>query len=397
MGELFDQGARADLTARSFNEPAYRFLNRSADPYIADIRQLMAGWLSHVPAEHCTDLRCRLQGKNDDGFESAFWELYLHEAYLRSGYRLTIHPEIAGTTQHPDFLIENGSTRFYLEAVRASAPASGVGENNRIEEAQRVLATLRADRYLIDLAVYAIGAKPLELTQLRRDLREWLAALDQGANSGPAGASEGAVHRRSWRQEDGWRLEFNAQRLRPEHAGAGFPLIRSHMRMGWGHDATRILSVLEKKTKKYGFLDAPLVIAVLSNTMFQTEDVDVERALFGALIGYRPCPQPPRSAQLLAPGYWCTIRGWRRQRVPQVIAAHSLYPWTVTKVQPCLWTMPQADITAPAQPSWLAEMDVSGPIPAAMPADSPARLFGLPPNWSDREAKFSSRPRTVPV
>jgi len=397
VDELFARGPRTDLAARSFNEPAYRFLNRSADPYIADIRQLVAGWLSHVPAEHCTDLRRRLQGKNDSEFESAFWELYLHEAYQRSGYRLTIHPELAGTHQHPDFLIESGSTRFYLEAVRASAPAGGVGEYNRLEEARRVLATLGADRYFIDMAAYAIGAKPLEITQLRRDLREWLAGLDRAASPGSAGSSPIALHRRSWRQEDGWRLEFNAQRLRPEHVGAGFPLIRSHMVMGWGHDATRILSVLDKKTKKYGSLNAPLVIAVLSNTMFRTEDVDVERALFGTLIGYRPHSQPPGTDQLLAPGYWCTSEGWRRKRVPQVIAAHSLYPWTVTEVQPRLWTMPQADVIAPAQPGWLARMDVSGSIPAAMPADSPARLFELPPNWSDREAKFASQPRTVPV
>jgi hypothetical protein len=86
VDELFAQEARADLTARSFNEPAYRFLNRSADPYIADIRQLIADWLSHVPEGHRIDLRRRLQGKNDDEFESAFWELYLHEAYRCSGY-----------------------------------------------------------------------------------------------------------------------------------------------------------------------------------------------------------------------------------------------------------------------------------------------------------------------
>lgn len=167
--------------------------------------------------------------------------------------------------------------------------------------------------------------------------------------------------------------------------------------MGWGHDATRILSVLEKKTKKYGSLDAPMVIAVLSNTMFQTEDVDVERALFGTLIGYRPRPQPPRPTQLIAPGYWCNGGGWRRQRVPQVIAAHSLYPWTVTKVQPRLWTTPGAGHHCSRSAKLAREMDVSGPIPAVMPADSPARLFGLPRNWSDREAKFGFRPRTVPV
>ena len=52
-----------------------------------------------------------------------FWELYLHEAYLRSGYAVTIHPHLAGTGRHPDFLIEGQGTRFYLEAVQACASA----------------------------------------------------------------------------------------------------------------------------------------------------------------------------------------------------------------------------------------------------------------------------------
>ena len=40
----------------------------------------MADWLGHVPTRHEPDLRSRLQSKDDAQFESAFWELYLHEA-----------------------------------------------------------------------------------------------------------------------------------------------------------------------------------------------------------------------------------------------------------------------------------------------------------------------------
>ena len=81
---LFPDVPRTDFTARLQGESAYAFLNRSGDPHVAEIRDLMSAWLSRVPAEHVADLRGRLQGKDKAQFESTFWELYLHEAYLRS-------------------------------------------------------------------------------------------------------------------------------------------------------------------------------------------------------------------------------------------------------------------------------------------------------------------------
>ncbi len=157
------------------------------------------------------------------------------------------------------------------------------------------------------------------------------------------------------------------------------------------------LAALDAKADRYGLLDAPLVVAVLSNTPFGTEDIDVERALFGALIGCRPSPQPPQASQVLEPGHWCTGNGWRRAHVPQVITAHGLYPWTVTRTQPRLWTTPQAGVPARCQPGWLATMDVTGPLPTPAAADSPANLFGLPQDWSDRQPAFTPNPRTMPL
>lgn len=396
VDELFPGGPRTDFAARSFNEPHYDFLNRSGDPFIEDIRRLIARWLSRMPSMHIADLQYRLQSKDDAEFESAFWELYLHEAYRRSGYRLTIHPAVPGTTRHPDFLVEDDGTRFYLEAVRACASASNTGENKRLEDARRVLAELRADRYMLDMASYVIGARPLKVKVLRRDLREWLADLDRKANPYPAGTGSRTLPRLSWRQEDGWRLEFTAQLLRPEHIGTGLPLIRAHLTVGWGHDAARILAALDEKANKYGPLEAPLVIAVLSNAQFRTEDIDVERALFGALTR-RPSPQRPEAHQLLEPGHWCTGKGWRRAHAPQVIAVHDLYPWTITKAQPRLWTTLQPSVAAPAQPGWLAVMRASSTMPTPAAADSVADLFGLPPGWSAREPHFVTQPRTVPL
>ena len=60
----------------------------------------MAGWLSHISSLHIADLQCRLKSKDDAEFESAFWELYLHEAYQRSGYKLTIHQLLPESSPH---------------------------------------------------------------------------------------------------------------------------------------------------------------------------------------------------------------------------------------------------------------------------------------------------------
>jgi len=397
MDDLFREGPRSDLTASSYNEPLYEFLNRSGEPLVADVRQLMTGWLSHVPVTHVTDLRRRLQSKAEAEFESAFWELYLHEAYQRSGYGLTVHPAVAGTSRHPDFLIEGHGTRFYLEAVRACGPASAVGEDKRLEDAKRVLATLRADRHVLDMATYAIGEQPLQVRTLRRDLRERLARLDQDTDAPHTGSPSRTLRRFSWSQADGWRLEFTVQQLRPEDAGRGQPLIRAHMKMGWGHDSDRILGVLNDKANKYGALDAPLVVAVLCNSEFRTDDEDVQRALFGSLLGWQPGPEPPGSGQLLEPGHWCTSKGWRRAHVPQIITAHGLHPWSVAESQPRVWTTLQPGATVPIQPDWLAEMRVTGELPVPAAADSPADLFGLPAGWPARETHFVTQARTVPL
>lgn len=190
MGDLSFQGPRTDLTARLHNEPAYDFLNRSADRFIDDIRQLMAGRLSNVSSEDADELRRRLQGKDDEQFESAFWELYLHEAYLRSGYGLTIHPEVAGRVVIPTSLLRT-MARFYLEAVRACASAASVGEEKRLEDARRVLATLGADHDFLDIAAdkaATLSAPPVPpATRRRHSVRLAHARVSRATGDGTSG------------------------------------------------------------------------------------------------------------------------------------------------------------------------------------------------------------------
>jgi hypothetical protein len=82
--------------------------------------------------------------------------------------------ELAPGTTEAKLAARLKKVRERLAARRRQPAVSG-----RTTDSRKLSASSRrcVDRYFIDMAYYAIGAKPLELTQLRHDLREWLAAV----------------------------------------------------------------------------------------------------------------------------------------------------------------------------------------------------------------------------
>lgn len=390
---LFPDMPRTDLTARLQSESMYAFLNRSGDPHVAEIRDLMSTWLSHVPGEHVPGLRGPLTGKDGAQFESAFWELYLHEAYLRSGYTVTIHPPLAGTGRHPDFLIEGPEGRFYLEAVQACATADETRRNKLLEDVRRLLDEIAPGSYRLDMVTYTVGKQPPSVRGLRHDLREWLSALSSSAGDPAAAVAYRAVSHLTWRTADGWHVQFGAVPLLPGRTARH--LIGTHTTAGWSNDVARITAALGSKADRYGALDAPLVIAVLSNSMYGTDDIDFEDALYGALIGRRPTAVLPPPSAILRPGHWLSQDGWRHANAPQVITAHDLSPSTVAKVQPRLWSTLQPGVPTPSQPGWLTRMQVTGPAPRPEQAASMSSLFGLPDPWPTVPLNLSSRPAST--
>jgi hypothetical protein len=390
---LFPDVPRTDRVARVLGEPTYVFLNRSGDPHVAEIRELMSAWLSRVPAEHVPDLCGRLQDKDKEQFESAFWELYLHEAYLCSGYAVTVHPPLAGTGRHPDFLVDGHGTRFYLEAVQACATADETRQSNLLADVRRLFDEIAPGRYRLDMMTYAIGRQTPSMRRLRRELREWLSTLNQDTSNHAAAVAYRAVSHHTWQTADGWHVQFGAVPVLPDQTAPH--LIGTHTTGGWSDDAGRITAALGSKADRYGALDAPLVVAVLSNSAYGTDDIDFEDALYGALIGRRPAAVLPPPSALLRPGHWLSQDGWRHANAPQVIAARDLYPWTVAKVQPRLWSTLQPGVPMPSQPGWLARVQVTGPAPQPGPAAPMSSLFGLPDPWPTVPLNQLSRPAST--
>jgi hypothetical protein len=389
---VFDSGPRTDRTPARHNEDIYSFLDRSALPFFQEVRDLIQEWVLHVPAGHRAQLVGSFRSRAPDKFESALWELYLHEAYTQSGHAIAIHPEITGTSTRPDFLVESATTRFYLEAVRVGRKEEEIAEERRLNDVHAVLNTLPADRFMIDVTTYNVGPRPLATRKLRQQLITWLAGCDpvRVAQEAASFAGFAGLPRSTWRQ-DGWHLEFHAFPLRAEGASRGKGLV-GMLGPGEAHvvdNVSGILRVLHGKSSKYGSLDAPLVIAVLSNTMIPTKDYEVEQALYG-VSSRRPNAAALEPGDLFCDGHWLSRGGWRRGHAPQVIAMQGLTPWNVTAARPRLWATLEPGVALPEQPMWLARVDVTGAEARVGLATQLTDLFGLPADWLDRDPEWGS-------
>lgn len=366
-----------------FREGRFAFLNRSASVYFGHVRDLIEDWVSHYPAAHRPGLLGALRADHAQ-FDSAFWELFLHEGYHRSGFEIEIHPEMAGRTARPDFLLRRGDEGFCLEAVSVGRDPRKVAEDRRLEAVYRVLGDMMVTNFTIGMSHYGVGSQPLSTRRLRFALRAWLAALDPDEVAVEASASLAVAFGRLpelvWK-DAGWSLEFQAFPRAKATRGVPRPALGM---MGPGKasivdNASGIRRVLTEKRGKYGVLDSPLVIAVQSNTQIPTRDYELENALFG-VSSHRPADRAQGAGHLFEDGFWFGRAGWRNTAVPQVVAVHNLSASLVTRASPRVWRTLEPGVATPTQPTWLAPMIVRAEAMPG-PATTVASHFGLSDYW----------------
>lgn len=112
---------RTDTSRKRESESSFVFLDRSARPEIARVREYLGIAVAHYPDSERAELIARLRSGDDVAFRSATFEVLLHWGLLRSGCHLQPHPDPGtGSMKRPDFLVtEPGGEEFFLEAVLA--------------------------------------------------------------------------------------------------------------------------------------------------------------------------------------------------------------------------------------------------------------------------------------
>lgn len=392
---LFDDLRRTDDRPALFDEPTFRFLNRRAGTVWQRVRDLLDEWFSGVPDEEArADLRGRLRSGTEVDFRSAFFELYCHEALRRAGWGLEHHPLLAHTSRRPDLRASRGGVTAYVEVTTTSTPRLDEAATARLNTViDKINDRIEVDQFSLGMEVLNVGDTAPATEPLCARLQAWLASLDadQLVIRGSRDADDG-IEFLEWGQGS-WRLVFEAYPLAPDGRGSGGRIIGT-LRPAEAQcidDVTPLRKRLSVKTKAYGDLDAPFVIAIdaVSDT---TDDRDFIAALYGTPeIRYYenagPGAPPPTSVRRLD-GLWARRHGWHHTQVSAVLASTRIMPWTAGSAVPTLWHHPGADRPVSNICPLLrqARLDLTrGQIQYDAPEITPHEFFGLPEGWPGRD------------
>ena len=305
--KVFDEIERTDSTPKRMGETYFQFYNRSARPLMATVRSFIEGCLRKYPEEERYGTRKRLSSRNDNDFESAIFELILHETLASQGCTITPHPTLPnGSNKKPDFLVVTGEgERFYLEAtVVGTESAEERGANARRARALDKLNGAPHENFLVLISETGSPLGQPNGEQLSRDVHQWLDSLDVESIYREIQHSIQALPTYRWSAE-GWALNIKAWPLPPESRGKSPLLIGGGTIPGSeGNITTSIQRNIKKKAAKYGELDAPLVIAVNVIGGGLIEDHE-EEALLGKQVFVIPKGSDYATVQRVRPdGLW---------------------------------------------------------------------------------------------
>ena len=109
-----------------------RLTVRDAPPLIAAREELLA-WLAEVSKPHRVDLDARLRSKDDNHF-SARLQLFVHNYFHSRGWGVQVHPTVAQSPNHPDFLVEKADASLVVECRIVLDPAAVVQQDQRLRQ-----------------------------------------------------------------------------------------------------------------------------------------------------------------------------------------------------------------------------------------------------------------------
>lgn len=347
---VFGSGPRKDLDPALHGEPHASYLNRSGRAEFAMARERINGWFNHLCPELQAGVRTRLRSRDDQEFASAYWELFLHELFIRLGYQVTCEP-VLPNGRRIDFLVTSGSSSMYVEATIARSSGAERAADARRSRLYREIEQLRSDNFMVGIEIENAGSGDIpNIGRLRTALERWLADLDPDAATEVWETSE-TIPELRW-EAAGWSMIFEAFPVRPETRGQ--PIDRPlGMFMdetgGLIDDETRLRRALARKAaSRYGDLDCPYVVAVNEHPFAPGHsDWHRKNVLFGRDAVTFGDGQPARSIRQ-PDGHWRgPAQRPRNRRLSAVLLCDDLYVWQPERAVLEWWDNPFANRPVP--------------------------------------------------
>lgn len=276
--KLFPDKTRTSSTPSNLNADPYTYLNDSNRAEAERIRTFMNRAFDNYPDSDKDEMYSRLTKKykqaNIHNFNSAVFELILHELLLCLNCKVLVHPILDNESiKRPDFLVTtNLGDEFYLEARLASEFDNDLkqGESAYQYILDSINSSLTSNKYFLNVSIYNVNRKTQpNIKKLIQSLGEWLKELSTGAN---------IPEKYNW-EEKQWHIVFKAIPKTPNEEkvriiGSITPAAT------WGNTTDPLRSAIADKTKKYGELGKPYMIAINMENSSMSR-IDEIAALFG--------------------------------------------------------------------------------------------------------------------
>lgn len=387
---LFDVVTRTDASPSAYGEDSFSFMNRVDGPFWTRVRLVLDEWFANYPEEHAADLRARLRSSDPRQHYAAWWELYLHELFLKIGWSVSVHPDVGGASTHPDFLVRRGADAFYLEALTVF---SGIVEDGRNGAREAWILDLinevTSPNFFVGVDFESVGTECPSRAEVIQPIEGWLAGLDADAVAELMRAGDEPPELRL--QFRDWDVVVDAMPIKPDARGRADnrTVGRGPVSGGWVNDVDQLRRGFKRKFRRYGELEHPLAVAVLGMSSF-VELRDFEQALFGRHAVQYEQQAPYRSQWVrLADGVWRGPAGPRATSVAGVLSAAGIQPWTTVRGLPRLWVNPWAvrplGVRLPFPTTTVSE---AGEVEHGEGGISAADIFDLPADWPGPEDAF---------
>lgn len=342
---IFDRVVRTDDSPKLSIESDFQFLNRSSRPEMEAVRQFLDSLVSEHPDE--SELIARFRSGNNPQFRSAEYELLLFSALRRHGFELESHPTPPnGTSSRPDFLVTAPSGQcFYLEAVLASENSGDRTHHPLVATTLDVFSRNPHESFGLIVKTAGVPTTQPSRTKLLRETVRWLNSLnpdDVQATIDSSGRDSAPTM--AWTHEQ-FSVFLTAVPLRKERRGkASQLLIAQFGQPGWIDSSDPIRSAIAFKGRKYGRLDAPLVVAVNVSNRHLDQSEEME-ALFGDEQFTFSVSDPDAEPRITraSNGAWCDGSGPKLTRVSAAWIFNNLSVYSLTRAKGTLYLHPWAE------------------------------------------------------
>lgn len=386
---LFREFTRTDHSISQATESDFAFLDRCAWQSVERIRQVIEVCLHNYPEKERAELISRLRSGDERHFRSGTFELFLHEYLLRQGFELQPHPELAnGSNNRPDFkVICPDGAALYLEAVSAADDdgTDAAGEA-RIAVALQALNDVAHPYFMVSVKWLGYPASQPSGRRLAAEVARWLNDLnaDEVLKKCESGLED--LPEMRWEHED-WKLQIKAIPVKVEYRSNPRPLIGMRgpsdgaMIDGW----TPIREAIISKSRRYGELDLPLVVAVNVKS-FSLDRIDEMQALFGQeqyLFRVGELSAEPEFRRVNN-GAWGDQNGPRSRRCSGAWLFHNLLPWSIANRHHTLYLHPWANHAIPGSFLCMPHALVIDGRMQRVEGKSLQEVFELRPEWPDQ-------------